>query len=115
MGSQNYIETLRTIAVSASSNGANEIIPAPTEAGQFICIDLLAFIAAGAVDVTLKSATTSLSGAMTLAQNQAVTLENAMGNDDGIITCAPGEAFNITLSAGVAINGIIRYRLKGGI
>lgn len=112
---QIYTETLRKANISISGAGDNTIISAPTEDGQYIVIDHINFVPAGAVNVQLKDGTTAYGGLYSFAQNQGFVLENAAHNDDGVITLSPKTAFVMNLSAGVQVSGFIRYRLKGGI
>lgn len=109
--SQVYTGNLLTKVLDVSSSGANEVIAAP--ANGYIVIDHINLINASAVSVTFKSGTTALSGAYPLADKQPITLENAYHSDQGVITCRPQEAFNITLSSGVQVTGFVRYRIIG--
>lgn len=109
--SQNYLGNLRTAVINISSSGENEIIPAPADG--YIAIDHINFINTTAVSVTFKSGTTALSGTYPLADKQAVTLENSTHQEVGVITCARGQAFNMTLGSAVQVSGFIRYRVVG--
>lgn len=124
-----YNERLLKQDISINSSGDNVVItpgsgemPATFEnKAVFIVIDHINFIAAGAVNVQLKSGKSSgegtqanYGGLYSLAQNQAVVLENAMQNaQDGVIRLAPNQSFVINLSSGVQLSGFIRYRLLG--
>lgn len=109
--SQIYTGNLRSAAISISSSGNNTVIAAP--ANGYIVIDHISIVPAGAVAVTLKSGTTALSGAYPLTTSQGFVLENSMHNEQGVITCAPGEAFVIGLGGAVAVTGMVRYRVIG--
>jgi hypothetical protein len=64
-------------------------------------------VADAATTVTFKSATTAISGAMTLDANGGVAVSES---SDGLMWTEPGEALNITNSAG-NINGHLTYRI----
>jgi hypothetical protein len=105
------VEKLKNAVVSFSSSGDNTIIAAPTQG--YIAIDNLNFVPASIVEVVLKRGTTALSGAYPLTANQGFTQDNTFQNQDGIITCLPGEAFVINLSGAVQCSGFCRYRIIG--
>ena len=63
------------------------------------------FFADAATTVTFKSATTAISGAMTLNVNGSAAMEEAI---QGLMWTEPGEALNMTNSAG-NINGHLTY------
>lgn len=104
-----YENNLLKADISTASAGDNTIIAAPTYG--YIVIDHINFIPTSAVTVQLKNGTTSYGGAYPLADKQAFTLENAIHNPQGIITCLPGEAFKLNLSAAVQVSGFVRYRV----
>lgn len=105
-----YIETLESVAVSFSATGDNTIIAAPGD-GKYLAIDFLQFIPSATVTLTLKSGSTSLTGAMPFAAGQANTMENAMRNEHGVVTCGNNEAFIIGSTGSSTISGICRYRI----
>ncbi len=109
--SQIYFERLATATIDVNSSGANTLIAAPTNG--YIAIDHINILPTTAVTVTFKSNTTALTGPYPLDTKQALTLENAYHNTDGVITCKPGEAFVMTLGSGVQVGGMIRYRIVG--
>ena len=109
--SQSYFDRLRTATISISSSGDNEIIAAP--ANGYIAIDHINLIPTTAVSVTFKRGSTAVSGAYPLDAKQAITLENAFHNTDGVITCLPADAFNINLGSAVQVGGFVRYRIVG--
>ena len=109
--SSNLSGALRRAVISVSTSGDNEIIAAPTDG--YIAIDHINFVNTSAVGVLFKSGSTNLSGRYPLAEKQPITLENTTQSQDGVITCARNEAFNINLDAAVAINGFVRYRVVG--
>ena len=97
--------------ISISSSGDNTIIAAPSQG--YIAIDNINFVPANAVNVKLISGITDKSGVYPLTANQGFTQENAIGHQDGIITCLPGEAFKINLSGAVQCSGFCKYRIIG--
>ena len=106
-----YGEKLKNVAISIASGGNNTIIAAPAQG--YIAIDNINFVPAGVVSVKLVSGTTDLSGVYSLTANQGYTQDNTFGNQDGVITCLPGEAFIINLSGAVQCSGFCRYRIIG--
>lgn len=107
--SELYTGNLRTKVIDIASSGANELIAAPTTG--YIVIDFITLLPTTAVTVTLKSASTALTGPLPLDTKQPFTFENTIHSDQGIFTCAPLEAFNITLGSAVQCGGFIRYRV----
>lgn len=106
-----YGEKLKNTAISISTSGDNTIISAP--AAGYIAIDNINFVPNAAVSVKLIRGTTDLSGTYSLTANQGFTQDNTFCNQDGIITCLPGEAFKINLSGAVQVSGFCRYRIIG--
>jgi hypothetical protein len=91
-----------TISVGAETGEV-----APAVAGRQIMVVSYVFVADAATTVTFKSATTAISGAMTLDANGGVAVSES---SDGLMWTEPGEALNITNSAG-NINGHLTYRI----
>jgi len=106
----NYQETLESVAVSFSATGDNQIIAAPGD-GKYLAIDFLQFLPSADVTLTFKSGTTALSGAMPFKANQADTVENAMKNEHGVLTCGNNAAFVIGSTGSSTITGFCRYRI----
>lgn len=106
-----YSGDLKTVVISHSASGDNEIIAAPSDG--YIAIDHINLVNTSAVSVTFKSGSTSLSGAYPLAEKQPITLENAAHHEKGVITCGRNEAFIINLGSAVLVSGFIRYRIVG--
>ena len=102
-----YENDLLTAVINISSSGDNTIIAAPTEG--YIAIDHINFIPTTAVTITLNDGNNE--PAYPLDAKQAFTIENAILNPKGIITCKAGTAFIINLSAAVQVGGMIRYRI----
>lgn len=107
--SQLYTGNLLNKTIDISSSGANELIAAP--ATGYIVVDFITLLPTTAVTVTLKSGSTALTGPMPLDTKQPFTFENTLHSDQGIVKCAPGEAFNITLGGAVQCGGFIKYRV----
>lgn len=109
-----YQESLENGVVSFSATGDNTVIAAPG-AGKYLAIDFLQFVPSADVTLTYyagpQASGTALSGAMPFKANQAVTIENAMHNEHGIITCDNNTAFNIFSSGTSTITGFCRYRI----
>jgi hypothetical protein len=91
-----------TISVGAETGEV-----APAVVGRQIMVVSYVFVADAATTVTFKSATTAISGAMTLDANGGVAVSES---SDGLMWTEPGEALNITNSAG-NINGHLTYRI----
>ena len=108
---QIFGENLKKADINISSSGNNTVISAPTNG--YIVIDHINFIATSAVTVQLKDGTTNYGGAYPLDAKQAITLENATGDEHGVITLTPLNAFVINLSSAVQVGGFIRYRIIG--
>ncbi len=90
-----------TIAVGAETGEVAPAVP-----GRNLMVVSYVFVADAATTVTFKSATTAISGAMTLDANGGVSAESS----DGLMWTEPGEALNITNSAG-NISGHLTYRI----
>lgn len=110
----NYIETLESVAVNFSGSGDNTVIAAPGD-GKYLMIDFLQFVPASDVTLTYyngpSSTGTAITGAMPFKANQAVTIENAIRNEHGVITCGNNQPFVINSNGAVAITGFCRYRI----
>lgn len=109
----NYQSALRKADISIATSGDHTIIAAPTVAGNYIAIDFISLMPTTSVTVQFKSGTTNYGGAFPLDTKQAITWENAIHNEHGIITCAANEAFVINLGDNVQTGGFVRYREIG--
>ncbi len=109
--SQIYSGNLLNKVINISTSGNNTLISAP--ANGYIVIDHINLVNTSSVGVTFKSGTTALSGTYPLSDKQPITLENVMQNEQGIITCNPGDGFVINLDSAVQVSGFIRYRIIG--
>jgi hypothetical protein len=95
--------TTTTAALTVSASGDNTAIAAPG-AGKHLAIYRLVMTAArgSEVDIILKSAATTKSGAMV-----ADTYDLDFG--DAPLICGTNEAFIVNLSAAVAVTGFVQY------
>ncbi len=108
-----YNENLRKADINFSTSGDNTMIAAPSNAGNYLAIDFVSLIPTTAETIQFKSGSTNYGGPLPLDAKQALTWENAIGNEHGIITCAPNEAFVINTLGNTQIGGLIRYREVG--
>ena len=106
-----YPERLNKADISIASSGDNTIIAAPTD-GAYIVIDHLNLVPTSAVTVQFKDGSTAYGGAYPLDTKQGFVLENAIHNDDGVITLRPNQAFVINLGGAVQVSGFVRYRFR---
>lgn len=107
-----YAEDLKKADIDIAASGDNTVIAAPSQG--FIVIDHINLLPTTAVAVQFKDGTTAYGGPYPLATLQALTLENAMGHEKGVITIGPGNAFVINLGGAVQVGGFVRYRIIGG-
>ena len=90
-------------AVTFASQTNNTVIAGVL--GKTIKILQLLLVGGGNVNITLKSGTTALSGAIPLAANSAFSLNyNQLP-----LSCNSGDAFIITADAGSQVSGIVWY------
>lgn len=108
---QIYFENLRNAVIDTASSGDNTLVIAPSDG--YIVIDHINILPTSAVTVTFKSGSTAITGPYPLDTKQAYTIENTMHNEKGIMTCARGEAFVMTLGSAVQVGGFVRYRVIG--
>lgn len=114
----NYLSNLRKADINISTSGDNTIIVAPTTTGNYLALDFVSFIPTTAVTVQFKDGTvsetpTNYGGPMPLDAKQALTWENAIHNEHGIITLSPNKSFVLNLDGNVQVGGIVRYREIG--
>ena len=105
MGYDNH--PLLELPVDTASAGDNIVIPGA--AGTTILVYSLFFVMGGNADVTIKSDTTALTGAMAMLQYGSVVLDY---NRRPWFHCGDGEDFIINLSAGVSIDGRVYYTIS---
>ena len=97
--------------INTASSGDTTIVPAI--AGMRIRVVGYTAFAAGAVVVTWKSASTALSGPMTIGGSGGLSVaqnQTTEQSEFGIIQTAPGEALVLGLSAAVQVGGHINYK-----
>jgi len=95
-------------SVVSNSGGGDIAAPAGT-AGKIIRVYKLFIVVTGASNITFKDGgSTSLSGAMALAANGAITLD--MDGNPWFTTSA-GNAFNINSSAATQVSGTVYYTI----
>lgn len=92
-------------AINVATAADHTIVAA--KSGHSIRVKNYTIIAAGAVNVTWKSNTTALSGAMPLIANSGAA--PSAGGDGHILDTADGEALKLTLDAAVQVSGHICY------
>jgi hypothetical protein len=109
----NYLSNLRKANINIATSGDNIIIAAPSTTGNYLAIDFISLLPTTAVAVQFKSGSTSYGGPLPLDTKQALTWENAMRNEHGVITCAPNQSFVINLGGNVQVGGLIRFREIG--
>jgi len=94
---------VKFVAIDEASSGASAQIAAVT--GKRIRVMSFFMVAAGAVGVKFQSATTDLTGVMSLAANGGISTTS----HSGLFETAAGEALNINLSAAVQVSGSMAY------
>ncbi len=99
----------KSLKIAHASLGDNTIIAAPTKG--HIEIDHIYFVADGAVDVILRNGAVEETGPMQYGSSGTFVFDNASGNYPFELDEA--KAFIIDLSAAVAVNGWVKYRLVG--
>ena len=99
-----------TADIDISSSGDNTIISAPG-ADKNLAIDFITLLPTTAVEVQIKTGSTSIGGPLPLDAKQPFTFENTPGHQRGVITCATNEAFIINLDSAVQCGGFVRYRI----
>lgn len=115
--SSNFQETLKTAIINTNTSGDNILIPAPSQAGNFIAIDFIQVIPTTSVTITFYSNPLAsghpLTGPYPLTAQQVVTDENVFQNQHGVMECRPNESFVMNLGGAVQCGGFIRYREVG--
>ena len=109
----NYLSNLRKADVNIATSGDNIIVVAPSTTGNYLAIDFISLIPTLANTIQFKSGATAYGGPLPLDAKQALTWENAMRNEHGVITCAPNQAFIINLTSSQQVGGVVRYREVG--
>lgn len=98
------------LPVNVAESGDNELIAAPGE-GKFIHIDYLQLNPNGGGQTLIFKSGSTERLRFVVDDNQPITMENAIHDPEGIITCAVNEAFNLNLSAATQVTGYIKYRI----
>jgi len=102
--------TIIPVAINIASSGDNTIVAA--SANKKIKVLSYIIIAAAAVDVTWKAASTAISGAMSIdAKGGAVAPASAPGAGHYLET-AINEALKINLSDNIQVSGHLTYYLE---
>lgn len=105
---------MKYLAVSYATASTQELVAAPTD-GSRIKVYGYHLVAAGAVVATLKSGSTGMTGAMTMATG--VPQSHPVGGSrldkaNACMRCAPNEALNLTLGGAVQVSGWIAYDVE---
>lgn len=103
------IENTKRVAINKATAATHELVAAV--AGYKIKIVNLFIVSANDVAVTFKSATTALTGAMTVAKESNLSLQSGYPNYH-LLETAAGEAFNMTLGGAVQVSGALAYILE---
>ena len=101
---------MKFAVINASASGANAIVAAVT--GKRIRVVSYVIVAAGAVTATWQSASTALSGPMSLASSGGASASVgilAPGGAYGLFQTEPGEALNLSLGGTVNVAGHLCY------
>lgn len=95
--------------IDFATSGDHTVIAAPSTG--YIAIEHINFITTSAVIVQMKAGVRNYGGPYPFDAKQTFTIENAIQNEDGIITLLPGEAFVMNSGGAVQISGFCRYRV----
>lgn len=99
-------KALTSASISISSSGDNTVVAGT--ASQTIRIFKLVLVAASAVNVTVKDgASTSLTGAIPLAANGSLAVDDSSGEPEFITSS--GNGFIVNLSSAVTVTGWVQY------
>lgn len=101
---------MKFAAINASASGSNAIVAAVT--GKRIRVVSYVIVAAGAVTATWQSASTALSGPMSLASSGGASASVgilAPGGAYGLFQTEAGEALNLSLGGAVTVAGHLCY------
>ena len=99
------------VKIDSASSGANTLVAAVT--GRQIRVIGFGLVATGAVTIVFKSATTALTGVMSLAANQGLVSPPSGNSYDPLpqMITASGEALILTLGTAVQVSGWLVYDL----
>ena len=101
---------MKFAAINASASGGNTIVAAV--AGKRIRVVSYVIVAAGSVTATWQSASTALSGPMSLAASGGASASigiMAPGGAYGLFQTESGEALNLSLGGAVNVAGHLCY------
>ena len=104
---------MRSVAIAASSQNANEIVAAVT--GSRIAVYAFHISFSGNVNAKWQSGSTDKTGlyyGAAAAQVAAPGVSNRQGGAAPLFVCASGEALNIHLSAATAVGGHVVYDIE---
>lgn len=106
---------MKYAAISYATASTGELIAAPGEGKRLRILGYL-LVAAGAVVATLKSGSTALTGAMTLATGTPMVVPPGGTKIDRLpcMECGTNEAFNLTLGGAVQVSGWVVYEVVTG-
>lgn len=97
---------------SIDLNATGNVVAAVT--GKRIRVVTYVLVASGAGTVTWRSATTALSGAMTVATGtpiSAAPLPEGLAGQKGHLETATGEALNLLISGSIQVSGHLVYEV----
>lgn len=100
----NSIISPKYVAVSCSASGNNQLVAGIS--GKRIRLVSCLLVADGTVAVKFRSASTDLSGAMSLVANSGFVAPEAVV---GWVVAAQGEELNLNLSDAVQVSGMLVY------
>lgn len=99
--------TVKFAKIVATASGATAVVAAVT--AKKIKVLGYVFVAAGAVAVKFQSATTDITGVMTIGSNGGVAASAVAPAGGHLLETAAGEALNINLSDAVVVGGHLSY------
>ncbi len=103
-------QEIKYVAISASSSGNNTLVSA--DSTRKIKVQSYVIVAAGTVNVTFKSGSNNLSGAMPLVANSGVASPPVKPTDGSYFQTNANEALILNLSDAVAVTGHLSYYLE---
>lgn len=103
-------QTILFAPISAASSGANAIVVA--SAGNKIKVLSYTIVASAAVTVKWQSASTDLSGAMSIGASGGIATPIGSPGQGWLLETAVGEALNLNLGSAVGVRGHLSYFLE---
>lgn len=107
-----YIQPIdggQIIRTSVSSSAGGAINSPGGTAGFIIRVYRLILVCTGATNIKFQDGSTDLTGAMALAANGSITLDNS---GEPWFVCTAGNAFAINSSASTQVSGAVWYTLN---